>query len=517
MDLREHVLKLLSLSEDDQKPLIKWFDAFEKELKKVRGSYSKIKPTDMLKLYYKGVTPAKAAVQLKEATVTAKNPLVFRFPNEKSARQFAYEVENSAVASAEVAGNRVELIDLDKTWTRVDASAVKKYMRANRGKLVKESVELDERLAHSFKPDARMLKGIESGKFPLVKSKLSILGGNSIFGVFQFTGKAAGGGPEPGEKQGSGYVDGYVMAITSDPKRGSIKLFAYYGSHPDPDGAINKFARSHKLLGESVELDELRKDVFCIVDRKGKVLAAKLDRKQSHKEADKHKNVTIVLDPDAKVGDTLKYFAEGRIVEVSPPGWEGTVKAMKKHKEIDNPWALAWSMKNKGYKSHKPVEEDLSDDEMCDQHGICGQKNNKHLLKNPLRDYEKDELEGAAEYTKGKENKVEKKAQKVLHKEDTAVNNVGDGEIAGAAPGEEPPVRKKRKKFAGCDVFEVSPDVYYKCIQGKKKFEHWRRYFDRESGVGSEIYEFAYKHPRKAIIVQNEVTREMVYLRNKRK
>jgi hypothetical protein len=42
-----------------------------------------------------------------------------------------------------------------------------------------------------------------------------------------------------------------------------------------------------------------------------------------------------------------------KINEVAPSGWEGTVKAMKKHKEIDNPWALAWSMKKKGYKSHK--------------------------------------------------------------------------------------------------------------------------------------------------------------------
>jgi hypothetical protein len=42
--------------------------------------------------------------------------------------------------------------------------------------------------------------------------------------------------------------------------------------------------------------------------------------------------------------------------EVSPPGWEGTVKAMKKHSEIDNPWALAWHMKKKGYKSHKKEE-----------------------------------------------------------------------------------------------------------------------------------------------------------------
>ncbi len=40
--------------------------------------------------------------------------------------------------------------------------------------------------------------------------------------------------------------------------------------------------------------------------------------------------------------------------EVAPSGWEGTVKAMKKHgKEIDNPWALTNWMKSKGYKSHK--------------------------------------------------------------------------------------------------------------------------------------------------------------------
>jgi hypothetical protein len=39
-------------------------------------------------------------------------------------------------------------------------------------------------------------------------------------------------------------------------------------------------------------------------------------------------------------------------VAVSPPGWSGTVKAMKKHKDITNPWALAWwmSKKDKGDK-----------------------------------------------------------------------------------------------------------------------------------------------------------------------
>lgn len=39
--------------------------------------------------------------------------------------------------------------------------------------------------------------------------------------------------------------------------------------------------------------------------------------------------------------------------EESPPGFKGTVKAMKKNKDIDNPYALGWWMKNRGYKSHR--------------------------------------------------------------------------------------------------------------------------------------------------------------------
>lgn len=37
----------------------------------------------------------------------------------------------------------------------------------------------------------------------------------------------------------------------------------------------------------------------------------------------------------------------------APPGWKKTVEKMKKHEEIDNPFALAWYMKNKGAKPHK--------------------------------------------------------------------------------------------------------------------------------------------------------------------
>ena len=62
---------------------------------------------------------------------------------------------------------------------------------------------------------------------------------------------------------------------------------------------------------------------------------------------------------DGKANAQDKYLKHRRNVinknldEVAPKGWEGTVKAMKKHPEIDNPWALAHYIKGKGYKSHK--------------------------------------------------------------------------------------------------------------------------------------------------------------------
>lgn len=47
-----------------------------------------------------------------------------------------------------------------------------------------------------------------------------------------------------------------------------------------------------------------------------------------------------------------------KITEKSPKGWSGTTKAMKKHKDITNPFALSYYMKKHGAKSHyKPEKE----------------------------------------------------------------------------------------------------------------------------------------------------------------
>lgn len=42
----------------------------------------------------------------------------------------------------------------------------------------------------------------------------------------------------------------------------------------------------------------------------------------------------------------------GELDEVAPPGFEKVVKALKKSKSVKNPYAVAWSEKNKGYKTH---------------------------------------------------------------------------------------------------------------------------------------------------------------------
>ena len=77
------------------------------------------------------------------------------------------------------------------------------------------------------------------------------------------------------------------------------------------------------------------------------------------------------IKPNAKIIDVEQ--EKLNIGEVSPPGWGGSVKAMKKHADIDNPYALAWHMKNKGDKPHykdkdgTPVKKDKYKDEQMEQ------------------------------------------------------------------------------------------------------------------------------------------------------
>lgn len=180
--------------------------------------------------------------------------------------------------------------------------------RVNRRKMQKESVELDE--ANMPKFDEVLRKGKKLGDWNMMSYFL--YDGN----VWMLkSGRAVNQGPLETfmKKSQSGLINSLKFEETD--------INEYYGR--DPQGSHISHYRKGKRIDTSLE--GLR--------RRRKEQEAK--RKETEKGTKKE---SVELD------------------EVSPPGFEGTVKAMKKHKEIDNPWALAWYMKNKGYKSHKTKE-----------------------------------------------------------------------------------------------------------------------------------------------------------------
>jgi len=47
------------------------------------------------------------------------------------------------------------------------------------------------------------------------------------------------------------------------------------------------------------------------------------------------------------------HMSETKIHEVAPEGYEKIIKALKRNPSVENPWAVAWSMKKKGIKPKK--------------------------------------------------------------------------------------------------------------------------------------------------------------------
>ena len=110
-----------------------------------------------------------------------------------------------------------------------------------------------------------------------------------------------------------------------------------------------------KVMGEELELEEGRmKELHTLI--------------QQGKSAEE---IAKIMKLDVKTIQSL--MPKEEVNEVSPPGWGGSVKAMKKHADIDNPYALAWHMKNKGDKPHykdkdgAPVKKDKYKDEQMEQ------------------------------------------------------------------------------------------------------------------------------------------------------
>lgn len=107
--------------------------------------------------------------------------------------------------------------------------------------------------------------------------------------------------------------------------------------------------------------------------------------------------------------------------------------------------------------------------------------------------------------------------------------SVGSGAVAGmptATPAEQTPVMLSRKKkmlrrikphdmFGGTPVFKVRSEDYQKAVLGKKKFKHYTSYVS--GSLGEDVRDFAAQNPSTAIIVQDEITGAMFYLKRGKK
>ena len=225
----------------------------------------------------------------------------------KNFNEFKEEIANVA-GSGNVAGlgdeppvsKRSQKIHRRKT-AGVTAGVVKKT--------TKESVELDEAVDHKTRHNLakKIITAIERVDAPrraVEKGKWIDSFGDKITDKLNpQLNQDDPGGVE--YQQGRGRGD---WSFIIDDK-GYVK-YTYKGKSGKLKG-MKFLAFVLKKVKESVELDEYRRsDVYVIVDKKGKVVVAKLTKKNAHKEISRHRGGTIVLDPDAKVGDTLKYFAK---------------------------------------------------------------------------------------------------------------------------------------------------------------------------------------------------------------
>ena len=70
----------------------------------------------------------------------------------------------------------------------------------------------------------------------------------------------------------------------------------------------------------------------------------------------------------------------------------------------------------------------------------------------------------------------------------------------------------KRKKFNGCEVFVVPSESYSNCVSAKMKSERFSKYIS-DFEIGNDIREYARLNPSKSIIIEDEVTGAMTYLK----
>lgn len=71
---------------------------------------------------------------------------------------------------------------------------------------------------------------------------------------------------------------------------------------------------------------------------------------------------------------------------------------------------------------------------------------------------------------------------------------------------------KEETSFAGHKVFTVNTHFFHRCKSGKNRYTRWEHYVGNDE-IGSYIRDYGKNNPKKPIIIQDEASGAMVYLR----
>jgi hypothetical protein len=96
-----------------------------------------------------------------------------------------------------------------------------------------------------------------------------------------------------------------------------------------------------------------------------------------------------------------------------------------------------------------------------------------------------------------------------VHLTEEIVNTANAANLAGLDRGKH---IASMSRFAGHDVFKVDTKRYLKSRFGKKRYKRWESYVGDDE-VGTNIREYAKKFPKRPVILEDESTGAMLFLR----
>ena len=79
------------------------------------------------------------------------------------------------------------------------------------------------------------------------------------------------------------------------------------------------------------------------------------------------------------------------------------------------------------------------------------------------------------------------------------------------------PKRKKKKELESYQgkTFSVSAEEFETLRAGKVRGARWNKYIDEDSELGMEIKKYSLRNPSKPVVIRNEETGEVVFLRRR--